>query len=318
MNVLLLVNPHAGGRGNRRVLEIASARFRDAGWLITTVITETQEHAADLIRSAPSEGFDLLVIAGGDGSIHNLVQHLPISTRDRPEGIPFGIIPLGSGNDFYRGIGAPLDPLGAADNIVDGTPTPVDIGLIEAVNEDGSPRGEKPIRFTNTVGVGIDSQTLATRERLPAWFSARYELLFLLTLLWMRPMTMWLKAEEWERELQGYWILCSNTGYIGTGMHIAPEARLDDGLIDVVIIEKIPKMRFVMNLPKVFKGTHVNVKGFSMVQAKSLILRTRPDFRLAIDGDREFKPPARISILPGAVRLRTKVLPGAGPSGPHA
>jgi diacylglycerol kinase (ATP) len=308
MQVLFLVNPKAGGRGRVRTVDTALARFNEAGWQVITVRTRSMDHAAEEIVTAQDQGYDLLVIGGGDGSIHHLVQHLPIGTPDKPAGIPFGIVPLGSGNDFYRGVGAPMDPGAAADNIVNGSPVPIDIGLVEQINDDGSPRGARPIRFTNTAGIGIDSQTLALRERAPSWLSARYELLFLTTLIWMKPLRLTLEADSWSRELDGYWVLCCNNGTIGTGMKIAPEASFTDGLMDVVIVEKIPKMRFVVNLPKVFKGTHLNVKGFSVTKARSLIVRSTPDLRLAIDGDREFKPPARISILPGAVRLMTKNL----------
>ena len=308
MKVLFLVNKNSGGRETGRSVERALKRFDEAGWPVITVRTGSPSEAERHIVSAEEQGYELLVIGGGDGSIHHLVQHLPLGKPDKPEGLPFGIIPLGSGNDFYRGIGAPLDPWAAADNIVNGTPTPIDIGLVEPIAKDGSLRSEKPIRFTNSAGIGIDSQTLATRARAPRFLSARYELLFLFTLIWMKPVKVKIEADKWSSEQEAYWILCCNNGTIGAGMKVAPEARFNDGLMDVVIVDKIPKMRFVVNLPKVFKGTHTSVKGFSVVQAQSLTIQAQPALSLAIDGDLEFKAPARVSIVPGAVRLMTKGL----------
>jgi diacylglycerol kinase (ATP) len=308
MQVLFIVNPNAGGRAGAKAIDTALARFDEANWQVITVRTKTVEEASDLITSAGQQGYELLVVGGGDGSIHHLIGHLPIGSPDKAAGIPFGIIPLGSGNDFYRGTGAPMDPWGAADNIVNGKDIPIDVGLVEPVNNDGSLRNEKPIRFTNTAGIGLDSQTLARREVSAPWLSARYDLLFLMTLAGLKPIHVTLETDDWVKELHAYWILCCNNGFIGTGMHVAPDAKINDGLMDVLIVEKISKIRFVVNLPKVFKGKHLNQPGLSVMRARSVILRSDPDFRMAIDGDREFKPPARISILKGAVRLRTKGL----------
>jgi diacylglycerol kinase (ATP) len=311
MKVFLLVNPKARGRGNVRAINVALERFAMAGWAVITVRTGSTDHASEVIRAAPADGFDLLIVAGGDGTVHNAVQHLPLGFPTHPSPLPLGIIPLGSGNDFYRGIGAPSDPLGAGENLVNGRPMPVDIGVVEPINEDGSLRDEPPIRFVNSAGIGIDSRTLATRLKAPRWLSDRYDLLFLLTLIWMKPMNYRLKAESWERNFPGYWVLCCNNGQIGTGMKIAPEARFDDGMLDVVTVERIPKWRFVRNLPKVFKGTHTDEKGFDVVKAKEVIVRSIPTVRVAADGDLVFRTPVRIRVLPGALTLWTSRLGGS-------
>jgi diacylglycerol kinase (ATP) len=316
MRVLFIVNQNAGGSGSAKIIETALARFNEADWHVITTRTKSKHDADELITTAGEQGYDLLVIGGGDGSIHHLIGHLPLGTPDKPAGIPFGIIPIGSGNDFYRGTGAPMDPWGAADNIVNGTAVPIDVGLVEPLYDDGSPRSEKPIRFTNTAGMGLDSQTLELREKSPSWLSARYDLLFLMTLARLKPIKVVMESDEWRRELEAYWILCCNNGFIGTGMHVAPNAEIDDGLLDILVVGKLSKIRFVVNLPGVFKGKHIHQPGIEIIRTRSVILKSDPDFRLAIDGDREFKPPARISIIKGAVRLRTrpfgKQLQGAG------
>jgi YegS/Rv2252/BmrU family lipid kinase len=305
MKVLFLVNPSAGGRGAAGSVDTASRVFRNAGWEVSSVRAQSTEQAADLIESALEKGFDLLVLGGGDGTIHHCVQHLPLGSRENPSPLPFGIIPLGSGNDFFRGTGAPMDPEGAAQNIVKGAPRPIDIGLVEPINDDGSPREGAPVRFANTAGVGMDSQVLAARERAPRWMSARYELIFLLTLAGLYHLKVDLSGNDWRRELDAYWVLCCNNGFIGTGMHVAPDARIDDGLFDVLIIEKQSKLRFMFNLPRVFKGTHLEMDRVHLLRTRSLILKCAPKQRIAVDGDRSFESPAKITILPGAVTLRT-------------
>ncbi len=305
MKVLFLVNPSAGGRGSPAAVEVAKNTFAGAGWDVTTVRTKSTDQAADSIRTATDKGYELLILAGGDGTLSHAVQHLPLAEPGGVSPLPFGIFPLGSGNDFFRGTGAPRDPKGAAENLVNGKAHPIDVGLVVPIHDDGTVRDEQPERFLNTVGVGMDSQTLATREKSPAWMSARYELLFLMTLMRLYPLEVRLETDDWSRNVDAYWILCCNNGYIGSGMHVAPDAKIDDGLLDVLIIEKMSKLRFIMYLPRIFKGTHCEIDGIDIHRAKNIVLKCNPVQRMAVDGDRAFESPARISILPGAASLHT-------------
>ncbi|HDS29920.1 MAG TPA: diacylglycerol kinase family lipid kinase [Firmicutes bacterium] len=305
MKVLFLINPEAGKSGNANAVATVTGIFMDGGWDVTRVMSESAKQASELIENALTEGFELLVLGGGDGTIHHCIQHLPLGSRENPSQLPFAIIPFGSGNDFFRGIGAPLDIEKAARRIIEGKAHPVDIGVVEPVDNDGTPRDEKSVRFINTVGVGMDSQVLAFREKAPSWMSARYELIFLMTLAGLYPLEVSLKTDEWERDVDAYWILCCNNGFIGSGMKVAPDAKTDDGLFDILIIEKQSKLRFVFNLPKVFKGTHIHMDRVHILRAKNIFLKCNPVQRMAVDGDREFESPAKISILPGAVSIRS-------------
>ncbi|MCX6645953.1 MAG: YegS/Rv2252/BmrU family lipid kinase [bacterium] len=310
MKTLMLVNPRAGGRGNVEVVESARSRFAREGWDISVVRSQDINEGIAAINKAVDNGLELLVLCGGDGTIHSSIQHLPSGTEESLSPLPFGIIPLGSGNDVYRGLGAPRDPIGAAENIIFGKPVPIDAGTVFPVNIDGSPRNEKPIRFINTAGVGIDSQTLVTRAKSPRWLSARYEIIFLLTLASLKPISASLEADDWNLDIEAYWILACNNAYIGTGMHVAPDAKIDDGLMDVLLVPKKPKLEFMMHFNKVFTGRHFEIEGVHIRKAKNLLLKCDPIQRLACDGDLAFLSPARISIEKGVFSLRTSWLNG--------
>ncbi len=308
MKVLFLENPHSGGKGGRKVVDIALNRFAKVGWDTTPITTESPQHAEELIKSATDEGYELLVIAGGDGTIHHTVQHLPIGSNEEPSKLPFAIFPLGSGNDFFRGTGAPRDPEGAAENIVNGRPAPVDIGIVEPIDDDGKPRDQRRLHFINTVGVGMDSQTLATREKAPKFMSARYEVLFLLTLMRLYPLEVSLSTDRWDLDVNAYWVLVCNNEFIGTGMNVAPGAKTNDGEFDILIVEKMSKFKFISYMKLVFKGTHTEVDGIEIHRAKEIVLRCSPNQRVAADGDRSFEGPVKIRCLPGAVTLWTSWL----------
>jgi diacylglycerol kinase (ATP) len=310
MKVLFLINPNAGGRGNRTAVDLARERFVRAGWDVVPEFTGSPAHAAGLISSAHADGFELLVVAGGDGTVHCAVQHIPLGTHDNPSTLPLGIIPLGSGNDFYRGTGAPFDPGGAALNIIEGGNVPVDIGIVEPLSSDGSVRDETPVRFINSAGAGIDSQTLATREKAPAFLSARYEILFLITLLTLKPLAVRLEADDWTIERELNMVLCCNNGWFGSGMRVAPDAKIDDGRFDVLIIDKMPKWKFAINLPKVFKGTHLEMDGVEIRPTTTLTIHCKPQQRVATDGDRAYATPVRIRLIPCGATLRTSCING--------
>ena len=310
MKTLMLVNPGAGGRGNVDTVEKARSRFADAGWDVSVLRSRDVDEAAATIRQSVGEGIELLVLCGGDGTLHHAVQHLPQSAGNFPSPLPFGIIPLGSGNDFFRGLGSPRDPSGAAENIIKGKPVPIDIGTVIPIHEDGTPRDENPVNFINTAGVGMDSQTLVTREKSPRWLSARYEIVFLMTLARLVPVSASLVADDWNLDIDAYWILACNSAYIGSGMHVAPDAKIDDGLMDVLLIPKMSKFEFVMHLPKVFKGRHLEIEGIHIRRAKNLVLKCEPVQRIACDGDLTFPSPAKISIRKDALTLRTSWING--------
>ena len=310
MKTLMLVNPRAGGRGNVKTVEAAKNRFVQEGWDVSVLRSQDVDEAVAAIKKAVDQGLELLVLCGGDGTLHHSIQHVPMGSLDSPSSLPFGIIPLGSGNDFFRGLGSPRDPVGAAENIIKGKTVPIDIGTVVPVNKDGSERDENPVRFINTAGVGMDSQTLATRERSPAWLSARYEIVFLMTLARLQAVSASLEADEWNLDINAYWILACNNGYIGSGMHVAPDALIDDGLMDVLLIPKKSKLAFIFYLPKVFKGRHLEIEGIEIRKAKSLVLKCNPVQRIACDGDLTFPSPAKITMNHGALSLRTSWLNG--------
>ncbi|HEX9743915.1 MAG TPA: YegS/Rv2252/BmrU family lipid kinase [bacterium] len=310
MKVLFLVNPHAGGRANQQAIDIAMSEFRKADWDVTKTLTTSEKQANDLIRGATYDGYNMVAVAGGDGTVHNAIQNIPLATDDHPEPIPLAIFPLGSGNDFIRGTGALPDPESSAKNIVEGVSAPFDMGLVEPVDQDGNPRDGRIVRFCNTAGVGIDSQTLATRLTAPKWLGTRYDLLFVLTLMKLFPLNIVMEAEDWTFEGPVYWAVCCNNHQIGNGMKIAPGATIDDGVMDIVFVHKDSKLKFIMSLPKVFKGAHLDVDCFEMRKAKSVVLRCSPEQNVAADGDITELAPSRIRLLNKAARLRTSWLNG--------
>jgi len=305
MKVLFLVNPNAGGKANKSAVDIANGVFKNAGWNVDTVRTQTPDDAEARLKAAHGDGYELVVVAGGDGTLFHLAQHIPLGSIDAPPPIPFGLIPLGSGNDFYRGLGTPRDFQSAAESIVNGKIVPVDIGLVEPIDESGNPRAGNPVRFINTAGVGMDSQTLVTRKNAPGWLSARYEICFLMTLPKLYPLKVHLDAGDWELDTNAFWVLCCNNSHIGSGMIVAPDAKTSDGLMDILIIPKMAKFAFVLNIMKVFKGEHLKMKGVEIRRAKSVKLFSKPNQIVACDGDMTFEGPVKVSIIHGAVRMKT-------------
>jgi diacylglycerol kinase family enzyme len=107
----------------------------------------------------------------------------------------------------------------------------------------------------------------------------------------------------------GYTVAAASSGAYGGGMMLAPQARLDDGLLEVVLIEEVSRLRFLANLPRVFKGTHVELPTVRVLRAKEVEISADRPFTLYADGDPIAELPARVRALPGAVRV---LVPAAG------
>jgi YegS/Rv2252/BmrU family lipid kinase len=211
-------------------------------------------------------------------------------------GNPLGIIPGGRGNDLARVLGIPDDPAGAVGVLAQGNEREIDVG--EANGR----------RFLCIASFGFDSECnrLANETRLIKG-NLVYAYSALRTMASWKPATFTVAIEGRDPiEVTGYSVAIANSQAFGGGMYVAPHARLDDGLFDVVAIgSEIGKFRYLSNLPKVFKGTHVDEEGVTEIHAagSTLSVSADRDFEVYADGEHITDLPATLSVLPRALRV---------------
>jgi diacylglycerol kinase (ATP) len=284
--IALVVNPAAGGGRGARITAPVVRRLERSGVRVRYVAPASGVEAEDLARKAVADGADALVALGGDGLVHLVLQ------ATAGTGIPLGIVPAGTGNDIARAIGLPLrDPLAAADIIAAAHLRAIDAGRC----------GGR--WFAGVLGVGFDSAVneRANRMTRPAGRS-KYDLAMLAELRTFRPIpfTLELDGETWQT--LAMLVVVGNTPSYGGGMRVTPNALVDDGLLDVLVLGPLSRAAFVRVFPRVYRGTHVNHPAVTIRRAKVVSLAATGVVAYA-DGERLARLPLTCEVVPGALHV---------------
>jgi YegS/Rv2252/BmrU family lipid kinase len=211
---------------------------------------------------------------------------------------PLGIIPGGRGNDLARVLGIPREPSAAVAVLAAGESRRIDVG--EANGK----------RFLGIVSVGFDSE--ANRLANETSFlrgNLVYAYAAIRTLLSWKPGRFTIRIGDERKRFSGYSVSVANSSAFGGGMYIAPDAKLDDGEFDMVTVGEVGKLRFVGNLPKVFKGTHIEEREVDVLRASRLELSASRPFPVYADGEHLTDLPVSLRVLPRALSI---LVPPAG------
>jgi YegS/Rv2252/BmrU family lipid kinase len=301
---VVLCNPSAGGgRGQRRLPGVV-ARLQAHGLPHRLVTTRSLEHALEEAARACEDG-EVVATLGGDGLTGRVAE---VASR---HGGTLAVLPAGRGNDFARALGLPGDAVGAADVLAAGTTRRID--LAESVDADGRTR-----RYLGILSVGIDSevQRIAETTRLPL---GRHTYVYgaLAALTGWRSLPFALEVDGTPTRMSGFTVAVANSGVYGGGMRLAPDARLDDGLLDVVQITGASRARLLRGLARTADGTHVEDEHVEVATAREVTIRsTSPEaLRLTAyaDGEQVAPLPLRVRVVPGAVDV---VVPREGGARP--
>jgi YegS/Rv2252/BmrU family lipid kinase len=302
--VCLLVNPAAGGGKASRLAPAVERELQAQGLTVTRLDTRDLDHARQLAGAAASRG-ETVAVLSGDGMVGALADTL----RDIPGAI-MGVLPGGRGNDLARVLGIPEDAVAACATIAHGIPRPIDLGVVADASSGVSGRA-----FVGIASVGFDSEANRIANEAPAWLGGLvYAYGALRALLAWRPARFEIELEpSGERlDFDAYSIGAANSKAYGGGMRAAPDAMLDDGLLDVPVLESVGKLRFLTRiLPKVFSGAHVNEPCVQVFRAAEVSIRADRPFTMYADGDPIGELPVRVRALRGAVTMLT---PTPGPA----
>jgi YegS/Rv2252/BmrU family lipid kinase len=290
---LLLVNPSAGGGRARDLLPQAERELARAGLEYRMVLTTGIEQGCEEARAGAAAG-EIPVVMSGDGLIGQ-VGGLLAEGR-----MPLGVIPGGRGNDFARMLGIPTEPAAAVDVLAAGVTREIDVGVI-----DGK-------RFLCIASCGFDSDANRIANEAK-WIKGNlvYAYAALRALASWKPATFTLTTDGVPREVTGYSVGVCNSRYYGGGMQAAPDAEIDDGLLDVEASGNVSKLRFLRGLGKIFSGEHRELIDVQSWRGTEVRVEADRPFDVYADGDRIAELPATVTLLPGALNV---IAPGP-PSG---
>ncbi len=295
----LIVNPIAGARRTAKKWPFIMRLLKNIGLRFEHDLTEAPGHAVELARDAVAKGYDLIVSVGGDGTVNEVVNGLYYS-GDAPE-VMLGIIGTGTGGDYIRSIGLPRAYQEACHCLANPRKLTVDLGVIEYAS-----RGQTVKRlFVNFAGLGFDAAIVkATTQKFKALRGTPSYLLGLLTTLFSyknREVTLTIDGATIDKKVCT--VLMSNGKYGGGGMFAAPEADLNDGLLDVLVIGDLSKPDLLWSLPRVYRGTHLTHPKVTLQKAREIEIRAATPMPLQADGELLGKLPARFYVKASALNI---------------
>ncbi len=285
-DVALLCNPSAGGGRAAKLLPRAERALRELGVRFHTEVTRDLEHGRELARQAATGG-EVTVTLSGDGLIGVVVGVL----REFP-GAVLGILPGGRGNDTARMLAIPPQIDAACAVIAGGAERDLDIGDVEGRS------------FIGIASLGFDSDANRIANAAPSQLGRLvYVYGALRALAAWQPAAFELRLDGEPLSYTGYSAAACNTGCYGGGMLLAPDARVDDGLLDVVLIAQHAKRGFLRNLPRAFSGAHVHHPAVRVLRGRELRVDADRPFTVYADGDPIGDTPVTIRIVPHALRV---------------
>ncbi|MBS1672607.1 MAG: YegS/Rv2252/BmrU family lipid kinase [Actinobacteria bacterium] len=289
-SAIMIVNPAAGrGRATHLAAEVLRA-IRDRGGDLDVRSGSSAEATRGLVAEALAEHPDVLVIAGGDGTVTGVLDLL--STAQ----IPLVLVPAGTGNDFAGALDLPRDPDRIAETILSGVARSVDLGVVE------SARGTS--LFLTVAAFGFDAKVAARTNRL-RWPRGplRYYLALLIELARLAPVRYRITDAAGTRELPGTLLAVCNTRRYGGGMAIAPEARPDDGRLDAVHVAPLGRITLLRLFPLLLRGAHLARAEVSTWSMRDPVRIDAPGMVVYADGELVAEGFCTVSVRPRALRV---------------
>jgi diacylglycerol kinase (ATP) len=299
VRLIVAVNPAAGSGLAPRLADALTARLEAAGHEVSRAEAADGDALERHLRSRVArERPDAVVAVGGDGMVHLVVNAIARSEA------ALGILAAGTGNDVARCLGLPVDA------------PEVGIERILAALEGPEPRTRSvdAVRtstgrwFAGLLSAGFDAAVneRANRMRRPRGRS-RYVLAVLLELARLTPHRYRITIDRDARQVEAVLVTVGNSASIGGGMRLTPDARMDDGLLDVLVATPLPRWRLVRLLPKVFTGAHVHDEHVTIERGRVVTIdvadRRAPAPVVYADGERMGDLPVTLEVVAAAIRV---------------
>jgi diacylglycerol kinase (ATP) len=286
-SIAIIINPVSGGvrpDAARARAELASAIVDRHGDPADVFVTERAGHARDLARAAVGRGSRLVMAWGGDGTINEVASALAFGE------VPLGIVPAGSGNGLAHQLGVQNRPADAIRQAVAAEPRRIDLGEL----------GDR--LFVNAAGIGFDAYVAYRfNEARGRRGLMTYAAITAKALVTYKPSEYAITTSEERTVVRAILVTAANSAEFGNGACIAPGARVDDGLLDLVVMQERSRLRTVVSLPRLFNGTVDRTPGCSIRRVNRATIESDRPMAFHVDGE----------PVTGGTALRLRIHPGA-------
>ena len=284
--LIIIFNPNSGPSPSQKTLDLIVPTLKRNNFDLNIITTQYPGHEKVIANTVDLYDVSGICIIGGDGTINQVVNGMFL--REDNIKLPLGIIPAGTGNSFMHDIGV-LDPEEAVKNIIKEKIKFIDIAKIKMKKE--------TVFSINIIGWGLVTDINISAEKFRWLGSQRYNLTTLLHVLKnkKRKAKLFINGEELNQKFS--FIIACNTIHTGKGMKIAPKAKLDDGLLDLIVVPETQIFKLLTMFPKIFNGSHLGHEVLQYYQVKEFSLKPSINESLNLDGEVYGKTPIDVSVI---------------------
>jgi YegS/Rv2252/BmrU family lipid kinase len=296
MKIFHLNNPASGHANGSKFFPRITKALTARGIASDSAQTEYAGHGTALVKRLDFERYDAIVVSGGDGTLFEALNgYFANSSVKR---IPIGVIPIGRGNAFARDLDLVPERWEEAINAIQGMKTrKVDVGRFTT--------GGDTFYFINILGFGYVTDTAATALKLRMFGDLSYLIGVFHRTIALKPYNLKMEYDGKTIERENIFVEISNSRYTGKDFLMAPDAKIDDGLLDITLLNKLTRRRLLQCLPKVFTGTHGTMEEVETFRARRLKIETSPVKILTPDGQLMGSTPITVECLPRAIDVLT-------------
>ncbi|MHB8930368.1 MAG: diacylglycerol/lipid kinase family protein [Melioribacteraceae bacterium] len=297
MKIFYLNNPVSGHKNGIKYFSKIKDAFSKRGIDYDFIQTEFAGHGTEIIKSLNFANYDGIVVSGGDGTIFEMLNGYFANKSVKK--IPVGVVPIGRGNAFARDLDlVPERWEEAIDAVISGRTKKVDVGIFTT-------EGTK-YYFLNILGFGFVTDIAATAQKLKMFGDLSYILGVFYRTIALKSFNLKMEIDGKVFERENVFTEISNSRYTGRDFLMAPSAKIDDGLLDVTLLNKLSRVKVLQCLPKIFTGTHVQMKEVETFKARRIKIETTSAKTLTPDGQLMGATPIEVECLPEAIEVFVK------------
>ncbi len=293
MKVLLIYNPFAGHGRAKKILPQVEAEFQRHNIKFELQLTDYPEHGIKIVQEADFKKFDGIIAAGGDGTLFEVINGYYQNRSKRK--LPLGVLPVGTGNAFARDLDLHISCWQNAIKIISQNITRrVDVGKFMTHGQ--------TYYFLNILGLGFVADVTKTAHKLKLLGNLSYTLGVLIHILLLKSNKLEIELDGTKLERQNIFVEISNTTYTAN-FYMAPNAKIDDGFLDVTLLGKMGRIGLLKAFPKVFTGEHIHLPSVETFKVKHIKISSEKAKVLTPDGELIGITPVEVECLPQAIEV---------------
>lgn len=297
MKVFHLNNPACANGKGVKYFSLINNEFKRNNFYFDAKQTEFAGHGTEIIKNLNFEEYDVIAVSGGDGTLFEVINGYFLNKSARR--IPIAVIPIGRGNAFARDLNLhPENWEEAISAITIGKTKKVDVGLCKM--------GTDKFYFINILGLGFVTDVATTAFKLRAFGHLSYILGVLYRTIFLKSFSLELEIDGKRIERENVFVEVSNSRYTGKDFLMSPSALIDDGLLDVTLLNKLSRLRLLQCLPKIFTGEHIKMKEVECFKTSKIKIETALQKHLTPDGQLTGHTPIEILCISSAIEVFTK------------